>query len=82
MNNANQPSFPAIVPDGDQKKDGLTKRELIAAMAMQGMVAAITKVRTDGSDIIRNLPADVAELSRLYADALLKELDKPLTPKQ
>ncbi len=58
--------------------DGLTKREMFAAMAMQGMIAAITDYVRDKSGlaggIIEHRPRDIAEISRCYADALLAEL--------
>lgn len=59
---------------------GLTRRELFAAMAMQGMCAGYTKLSDDplaaSVGIIRNQPASIAELSVLYADCLLDELGK------
>jgi hypothetical protein len=58
---------------------GLTKRELFAAMAMQGMVTALSEVNPH-TGIIRNRPQDVAELSALYADTLIAELAKDPLP--
>lgn len=46
---------------------GLTKRELFAAMAMQGMAAQPNPLNDD----------EAAELSVLWADALIAELAKP-----
>lgn len=57
--------------------EGLTKRELFAAMAMQGMVQALTKLNgTISPEIIQNRPKSVGEISIVYADALIAELDK------
>ena len=42
MNNANEPAFAAAVMDifnGEYVQSGLTKRELLAGMAMQGLLA-------------------------------------------
>lgn len=48
---------------------GLTKRELIAAMAMQGILA--------NSEFLRNhKDADIHKAAVFNADALLKELSK------
>ncbi len=58
------------------KGGGLTKRELLAAMAMQGMTAGLTAFRQDCENIIVNRPRDVAEICVVYADALLAELAK------
>lgn len=55
---------------------GLTKREHFAAMAMQGMVVGITRFRDDAKDIIVNRPKGIAEISLVYADALIAELSK------
>jgi hypothetical protein len=49
-------------------------RATFAAMAMQGMVTAITRLQASG--IIVHRPQDVAEISKVYADALLAELAK------
>lgn len=46
---------------------GLSKRELFAAMAMQGLLGNPNSILT---------PADCAQEARIHADALLKELAK------
>ena len=48
---------------------GLTKREMIAAMAMQGILASLT----DESDMT---PYELARTAVRNADALLAELEK------
>jgi len=66
----NEPAYPFVVPDcgcGDAitRDSGMTKRELFAAMAMQGMAI-------DGE-----LPYDsAARMAVKYADALIAELAK------
>lgn len=52
---------------------GLSKREYLAAMAMQGMLAA-----GDG-DFNSNHTKRIAENAVNHADALIKELNKELT---
>lgn len=65
----------------------LTKREYFAGLAMQGMIAGLTKFKqhqiVDGTLyleepdlIIVNRPKDIAEISMTYADCLLAELAK------
>lgn len=51
---------------------GITKRELFAAMAMQGNLSA--------TDVIDSSPEGIAGWSVRYADALLAELAKPQEP--
>lgn len=53
---------------------GLTKRELFAAMAMQGVVQRPPELNTV-YDAIRDAPS-VAQCSVAFADALLAELAK------
>jgi hypothetical protein len=82
MENKNQPAYPRIYEfssklNNDFENDpGLTKREKIAAMAMQGLLA--------NPDY--NCPSDPKKLPTTtsfakaalhYADALLAELEKP-----
>lgn len=55
-------------PIKDLKSGGFTKRELFAAMAMQGMLSS--------PNTETNLWCYVAEQSVAMADALLKELDR------
>lgn len=50
---------------------GLTKRELFAAMAMQGLLGTITLSRYEDSTIMGVVRASVE-----YADALIAELAK------
>lgn len=59
--NANQPAYPAAY---NLMNSGLTKRELIAAMALQGILA-------------NEIPYEnIVAASVNYADALLKELQE------
>lgn len=82
------PAFPTQMWDEELKEatwldGGLTKRELFAAMAMQGMLAcpmgpdglaALDAIeREKGNEEILRITANSAVK---YADALLKELEK------
>lgn len=68
MSNANDTAFPVVHSGGGVQYYGLGKRELLAAMAMQGMLA-----NPEGGDRHQDLIADYAVS---YADALLAELAK------
>ena len=65
------PAFPIVDLDLTHpeaaKYMGLTKREIFAAMAMQGIISSVP-------DSL--LPADVAEWSKEFADTLIAELEK------
>lgn len=67
----NLPAFPLVVPEGDWHRPGLTKRELIAAMALQGLLAN----PASGNDVNAILCC-VNDAVR-SADFLLLELSKP-----
>ena len=73
--NDNDPAFPIpnfARPDGyvDYGFSGLTKREYVAAMAMQGALANPKAVNADDAAL-------VAAVAVECADALLAELAKP-----
>jgi hypothetical protein len=72
------PAFPVAIEKEDsngvkwtEHESGLTKRELFAAMAMQGLLANI-------SDLYRNgwKGCEVEQFACERADGLLKELEK------
>ncbi len=65
MTEVNQTAFP--VEHAAPFHTGLTKRELFAAMAMQGMVANCYKEHSD---------QDIAQSSVLLADSLIEALNK------
>lgn len=83
MKNADMPAMPMIL-DWDTNEhnrtmvndcyEGLTKREMIAMHAMQGLLssdnASICFYKSDSD------AKHIAESSVAYADALLKELEK------
>lgn len=73
MSNSNEPAYPtATMP-------GLTKRELLAAMAMQGLLANADAIRstTTKAPVLEIRPSEaMARASVNYADALLAELAK------
>jgi hypothetical protein len=64
MSDGNDTAFPTT---GAAVTAGITKRDLFAAMAMQGLCA-----RSEGC----GNPREVAEGALRYADALLSELEK------
>lgn len=73
MSIANQSSFPIFLQDGlsynSHVDAGLTKRELFAAMAMQGLLASwgnhdVTDSGDLASDAVRAADALIAELSK------------------
>ena len=85
--NGNMPAYPYIF---NGHVEGLTKREVMAAMAMQGMLTTGT---ADGSDFVdpnyvraigSNMGMDngyiVAKYAVHYADALLAELERTKKP--
>lgn len=67
MSNGNKPAAP--VPGMDMQDIGLTKRELFAAMAMQGMAEKYGTTDASGSE-------NVAKNAVRYADALLAALEQ------
>lgn len=83
MKNSDQPAFPVTDEmisrgyeySGESVFTGLTKREKIAAMAMQGILANTNTI----SNVAYTPGGEVAKVSVAYADALLAELEKPKT---
>lgn len=75
MRAGNNPAFPTSVQRGQngdywtEDEGGLTKRELFAAMAMQGICG-------DAIAGPHHVPPNTAKLAVEYADALLAELAK------
>lgn len=71
MSNGDMPAMPVEggQNNGLEPYSGLTKREHFAAMAMQGILASPTT--SEGTTF-----ADIAKISVLAADKLLKELEK------
>lgn len=70
-------AFPAVNESGTVNRDGLTKRELFAAMAMQGMLSdqgSGPYLSREELEAGMTYPKTVAEMSVEYADALLAEL--------
>ena len=64
---ASKPASPIVIPTGevDQMFPGLSKKELIAAMALQGLLA---------NPQPRGVPQSYAKDAVAYAEALLWEL--------
>jgi hypothetical protein len=73
MENSNKPAFP-IEDSENATAYGLTKREYFAAMALQGYLSCWAGMNTSPSH------KSAAESAVLYADALLYELSKTVTP--
>lgn len=80
MENKNQPANPATIHKvkGEEVETvsfpGLSKREYFAGLAMQGM---ITKIKNEVKiETISEIPNNVAQWSILFADELLKQLEK------
>lgn len=81
MTNHDDPAFPvalAVEPSGDiyrsdemQGGAGLTKRELFAAMAMQGLLSGAEDIKVNEWH-----PEVLAQSSIRAADALIMELQK------
>jgi len=77
MTKANEPAYPMFDSNGeciDQSAMGLTKRELFAAMAMQGILANPNLVAVDqeGNAFKR---ASIKEYALQEADFLIKALE-------
>ncbi len=65
--NDNAPAYPCM---SYSAPSGLTKRELFAAMAMQGIASNPNAATTEGPDVVAGAAVEAA-------DALLAELAKP-----
>jgi len=68
MKNADKPASPVMIDDWH----GLTKREMFAIHAMQGLLAG----NLARPDVISVDATEAAKEAASYADALLKELDQ------
>lgn len=55
---------------------GLTKREYFATLAMQGLVS---NIRSGSPDSMLEKPKNVAGWAVAFADALIAELNKPVS---
>lgn len=78
---ANRPAFPGIDAQG-YKESGLTKREIFAMAAMQGIIGR-PNLADDGEEWLnshKTLADAVAHQAVTLADALLAELEKPNAP--
>lgn len=61
----NQKAFPSY-DGGDVYFDGMTYRQWLVGMALQGLLAGVPDKR----------PSDIARWAREHADAVLSELEK------
>lgn len=76
----NEPAFASVAygPCGESHgQDGLTKRELFAAMAMQGVLANEFMIKAIGDMHKKDNEKITANVAVLYADALIKALNEP-----
>jgi len=67
-------AYPCVIPDTTAdfaEQTGLSKRELFAAMALQGLLAADSDFTGSLEDFIKS----VTKTSVLYADALINALN-------
>ena len=64
MTNRNDPAFP-----NEGKYEGLTKRELFAALAMQGLLSNLQEIRKEGFK-----DSDIEDYAVIRADSLLRKL--------
>lgn len=76
MDNGIEPAFPFVkemecLNPTQRVFAGLNKRELFAAMALQGLMANLAALRREG---FRD--CDITKFSLFHADALLAELEK------
>ena len=70
--NGNDAIYP-MATEGDGFNDGLTKRELIAAMAMQGLLgnASVVGYKANYAELFETL----SEMAEKSADALIERLN-------
>jgi len=69
-----QPAFPATL-EGAEEWSGLTRREHLAAMAFQGMIASGIMASASGRMSSASTSKKIAELAVDYADALIEALE-------
>ncbi len=70
MKNSDQPSYPILDPNSSYYREGLTKREYFAGLAMQGVLASRQPYKA------RMTVNQVASEAIGIADALLKQLEQ------
>lgn len=74
-NNGDNNAYPTIYPGADPRTfQGLSKRELFAAMCMHGLSS--NPIPINGAENDSDVTKIIAELSILQADALLKALEE------
>ncbi len=79
MENKNRPAFPLSDSGVISNSDGLTKRELIAAMAMQGLLSNpeyVMSSEVDTEVTTNETLNDAARHAVKAADELLKQLSQ------
>lgn len=73
MNNANEPAFPCG-PDGYEPDWGMTKREFISAMCLQGILSNYAANSNPGDT--KSAHENDVSVAVMYADALLAALEE------
>jgi hypothetical protein len=85
MNNGDKPAYPVECQYGEGKitgvrtgeysgmSPGLTKREMFAMAAMQGLLAGHSEYFHGNGPVM--VPVEVVKYAVIYADELLKQLD-------
>lgn len=75
--NSDKPAYPTLTERGKKIKgdSGITKREWMAGMAMQGLLAGIGLNNASHSDM-RELHENVTPAAYRIADTMLKEDEK------
>lgn len=77
MKNADMPAMPFIEPNAEcSVSAGLTKREMFAMAAMQGMLSHPDVKHTNDDEEHENIAHAVAANAVLMADALLSKLEQ------
>ncbi len=85
MSKAHEPAYPVPLGPGEALDDemnpnGLTKREYLAAVAMQGLTQSAFKYMSEGeghaTESALSMMKDIGKVSCDMADALLAELEK------
>ena len=82
MKNADMPAMPTSPNSNDRewaaaRTGGLTKREMLAMAAMQGMLSHPDVMHTNDDEEHENIAHAVAANAVLMADALLSKLEQP-----
>jgi hypothetical protein len=73
---ANEPAFPACNEANNNRTMGMTLLEHYAGLAMQGMLAGIFAGEASSPESAASMPERTAVNARVFAQALIAELEK------